>query len=103
MASNMADQTAPEFKIEVVIVAKRSTPVFLRRRGPPSGQVGNYVHYSSMSLFQNNRLQLLESRCLLECKLEPISLESSKIGRKEQFRFRRLKSSRFGELRVHHR
>ena len=87
--SNLADETAPELEIEVVIVAQRSTPVFLRGRGTPPGQVGNKIHDSSVSFFQSNRLQFLESRRVLKRKLEPIGLERSKIGSKEQFGFRR--------------
>jgi len=48
---NLADETASELKVEVLIVAQRSTPVFLRGRGTPPGQVGNKIHYSSMSFF----------------------------------------------------
>ena len=42
-----------------------------------------------MSFFQNSGLQLFESRSVLNRKLESVGFKRSKIGSKEQFRFRR--------------
>jgi hypothetical protein len=83
VASNLTDKTPPRFKIEVVIVAYRSTPFFLGGRGPPSGQVGHHVRHSTMSLFQSSCLQFFESRSVLKRKLEPVGFEGSKIGSEE--------------------
>ena len=77
--------------------------MFLRWRSAPTRQVGNQLDHSGMGLFESNGLQLFKSRCILQGKLEPVCFERSKIGSNKQFRFRRSKSSRFGEVRFHHR
>ena len=80
VARKVPNETTPEFEVEVVIIAQRSTPVLLCRRGPPSSQVGKHLHQSSMGLFKSSRFQLFESWRLLRCELKPVSFERSEVG-----------------------
>jgi len=49
-----------------------------------------------MSFFQNSGLQFFESRSVLNRELESVGFKRSKIGSKEQFRFRRSIPRGFG-------